>query len=315
MASYESLIANYASIEKMGHAITVSRMFGCDSKEQGVVIAVDCYLSDMSPIEYAKRNKLLNGKPFKQYDAMLAEFHERGGKSRIVSKTPDLASIELEYNGTKQNFSLSWEDALKETFPYYVGREIKEEQVIDMLNKGEKPKLKAKYATPRSRAIMLFARVVSDAIRSMCPEVNFGCYTQEELEDLPGGETTTAAVRSEPAKAPPAPAAVPTMVPATEEKPSPLAGADEVSDAVDPASQISQSFADLLRAKVKEIVQTDAMFAKKLAAKLKESGVDGGIGGLTHAEGVKLQAALERKEITEAINASLGLEFKGVSPT
>jgi len=287
---------------------------GCTAPYQGTIIAVECYLSNMSPLEYAKRNKLLNGKPFKQYDAMLAEFHERGGKSRIISKTEDLASIELDYNGVKKEFSLSWEQAQKETFPYHVDRDTKESHVIEMLEKGEKPKLKAKYATPRSRAIMLFARVVSDAIRSMCPEVNFGIYTQEELEDLPGGETATVAAGSTASRVPPA--LVETkMVSATEESPLPLAGADDVPADVDPSSQISASFADQLRAKLKEINQTDATFSKRLAARFKDSGIEGGLNGLTHAEGLKLQAALERKEISEAINASLSLEFKGVSPT
>lgn len=305
MASYEAMIVNYAAIEKLGASIAKSQMFGASTIDQGIIIATDCYLANMSPIEYARRNKIVNGKPFKQYDTMLAEFHERGGKSRIISKTEELAAIELEFNSIKREFSLSWQDAQKETFPY----NGKEAEIISTLAAGKQPQLKAKYATPRSRAIMLFARVVSDAIRSMCPEVNFGYYTPEEIEDLPGGEVAPVRTPANPVaptqpevKPPSAPVQVPTPPPPSE-VPVPLAGADGPFDDTPDDAPITEDLINKIREVVKVINQTPghADFSKKLKEKLGE----GGLKSLTQGQGRKLFEVLERKEIAAVFELSL----------
>lgn len=190
--SYDDLASHIEAIEKMGSWIVQSKFFGCDYPAQGHVIAMELFLTGMTPIEYQRRNKIVQGKPFKQYDSMLAEFHERGGVSRLISKTPELASIELTYRDVKQTFSLTWEEAQKESFVYHTDGSMKEAMVLDLLAKGTPPKLKAKYATPRSRAIMMFARVVSDGIRTLCPEVNYGTYTPEEGLDFIDAESVVA---------------------------------------------------------------------------------------------------------------------------
>ena len=317
MGSYAEVVANYSAIEKMGNSIAKSTMFGCQNADQGVVIAVECFLSNMSPLEYAKRNKIVNGKPFKQYDAMLAEFHERGGKSRIISKTPDLASIELEYQGHKQTSSVTWEDAKKETFPY----NGKEGDLVAQLAAGQTPPLKPKYATPRSRAIMLFARVVSDGIRSMCPEVNFGVYTPEELEDLPGESNSTRTTPEVPTpksptevKPPPTPVDVPQPKTPLVEVPQPLAGTDEPP--IDPASPITDKQVERIRELVKIINQAQSDFSKRLKDKLISAGVpDGKATGLTYAEGAQLLERLEKKEIEAALTISLSPRTGATNPT
>ena len=47
---------------------------------------------------------------------------------------------------------------------------------------GGKPELKAQWATNRGRMQMMAARVVSDGIRAIMPEVNEGRYTPEEFD-------------------------------------------------------------------------------------------------------------------------------------
>lgn len=316
MGSYAELVVNYSAVENLGKSIAKSAMFGCQSADQGVVIAVDCFLSGMSPLEYAKRNKIVNGRPFKQYDSMLAEFHERGGKSKIVSKTQDLASIELEYQGHKQTFSLSWADAQKETFPY----NGKEGELVAMLAAGQTPPLKPKYATPRSRSIMLFARVVSDAIRTMCPEVNYGVYTTEEIDDLPGESNSTRPVVDVPApkpqseiKPPPTPVELPKPSP-TVEVAQPLAGTDEPP--IDPASPITDRQVERIRELVKIINQAQPDFSGRLKQKLIAAGVpDGKATGLTYLEGQQLLDLLEKKEIEAVFTLSLSSRSGVENPT
>ena len=183
--TYSEMVQNMPAIEQMGKWIALSGMFGTKMIDQACVIAMDLFITNMPVREYIKRNSLVMGRPSMPYDAQLAAFRERGGKSKVLSKTPELASIELSIDGVTQTFSLSWEDAKNEPFVYETTKEFGEAAVVDALAAGKPPKLKPKYATPRSRAVMLFARLVSDSIKTMAPEVNFGQYTPEEIEDIP----------------------------------------------------------------------------------------------------------------------------------
>jgi lambda repressor-like predicted transcriptional regulator len=141
---------------------------------------------------------------------MLAKLHERGGSHRIISRTPELAKVEITLKGQVYEFSLSWDEAQKEPFPY-AG---KESDVVAMLLAGKTPKLKPKYATPRSRAQMMWARVVSDGVRSVDPGVCAGTYTPEEVSDFelegvaavamePVIDVQYESVQAEPTKQPP----------------------------------------------------------------------------------------------------------------
>lgn len=306
MKSYEQMAQHIAAVEKMGKWIAMSGMFGCKSEEQGCVIAMDCYLTGMPPLEYERRNSLIMGKPAIPYDAMLAAFHERGGKSRILSRTPDLAEVELEFGGDKQRFSLSWEDAQKESFPY----SGKEDEIVAMLAKGQKPPLKSKYATPRSRATMLYARLVSDSIRAMRAEVNFGCYTPEEIEDFSGTDTGSSPTPSPPpsSSAPTPPAAVATFTTGTVTPSEPAPSAEQElsqGDAPSLAGVSEQSLSDPLTDDQRtnilqlmgELKQAGVMdIAERVKSKLVAAGLSK-LQDLTVEGGRSLIHALESKQL------------------
>jgi hypothetical protein len=184
-SQYREALQNFEPIEKIGKAIAQSGMFGCQDAHQGLIIALDCYVRGIPPLEYQSRNHMIMGKPSMKYDAMLADFDAIDGcRHAVIEKTPDQASVaffQTYHDEVIENvFTLTWEEAQKEAFVY----EGKEAVILEKLARGEKPPLKAKYATPRSRAIMLFARCVSDAIRSVAPQVSAGRYTPEEIEDM-----------------------------------------------------------------------------------------------------------------------------------
>jgi hypothetical protein len=317
MGSYAELMTNYASVEKMGQSIAKSGMFGCQSMDQGIVIATHCFLSNLSPLEYSKRYMMVNGKPMKKYDAMLAEFRQLGGSHKVLSKTCDLASIEMEFKGEKNTFSLAWEDAKKETFPY----NGKESEIISKLANGQSPDLKPKYTNPRDRSIMLWARLISDSVRTMTPEVNFGVYTPEELEDLPGDSNSTRTTPEVPTpkaptevKLPPTPVDVPQPKTPLVEVPQPLAGTDEPP--IDPASPITDKQVERIRELVKIINQAQSDFSKRLKDKLIAAGVpDGKATGLTYQEGAQLLERLEKKEIEAALTISLTPRTGAANPT
>lgn len=233
-SQYREALQNFEPIEKIGKAIAMSGMFGCQDAYQGLIIALDCYIRGMPLLEYQSRNHMIMGKPSMKYDAMLADFDAlEGCRHAVIDKTPERASVALfqTVGGEELEnlFTLTWEDAQKEVFPY----EGKESAILEKLARGEKPPLKAKYATPRSRAIMLFARCVSDAIRSVAPQVSAGRYTPEEIEDFAespviGSTARVASPATEPPKIqespkketiadPPKAEAVESAPPATEE--------------------------------------------------------------------------------------------------
>lgn len=203
---YERIADPLAAIKQLGNSIALSKIFNCENVAQGEVFAMECLARREPPLSLAERYHVIFGKLSMKADAMLAGFYELGGKHRQLSRTGDLASIELTIGGQTQAYSLSWEEAQQEPFVY----EGKDADVIKALESKGKLAIKAKYRTPRARMQMLWARVVSDGVRAMCPQVNCGRYTPEEIDDIPGaasgnGEPEWQGART-PSQASPAPA-------------------------------------------------------------------------------------------------------------
>jgi hypothetical protein len=165
------------AIERVGQFFAASGMFGCEKREQGMVLAMACIAEKKSPIEIKRCYHLQQGELSMRADAMLAEFRNRGGKHKVISRTAELASVELTgTDGDKQTFSFSWEDAKKEPFVWTWKDPVTKQQL-------KEPIPKKNYATPRTRMQMLWARVISDAVRTMAPEIVSGTYTPEEIDD------------------------------------------------------------------------------------------------------------------------------------
>jgi hypothetical protein len=173
-------VASIDDLGKLGSWLAKSGMFGCDRPEQGVVLALACHTTGMNPIELKENYHLIDGNLSKRSDAMLASLIEHGGEYEIKSRTADKAEIAIACGKAKGTFSLSWDEAKEEPFVWSKKK-----------NREGKPILKTNYATPRARMQMLWARVVSDGVRTCCPQAVQGCYTPEELRDLndsPRGE-------------------------------------------------------------------------------------------------------------------------------
>ena len=158
-------------INEMGSSIAKSRLLGCENEAQGQVMAMACIAKGCDPLSLAQRYDIIQGKLSMKSDAMLAEFRSLvGGSHKIIERTADVAEVELTLDGQSQRFRLTWEEAKEEPF-----------------TKGKGGKVKDNYSTPRMRMQMLWARVVSDGVRAMAPEVNTGVYTPEEVSDIEEG--------------------------------------------------------------------------------------------------------------------------------
>jgi hypothetical protein len=164
---YSKINDPMAAIAEMGRFFAKSTMFGCDTTEQGMVVAMTCMTEQMSPMQFQRKFHLIGGRPSMRSDAMLGEFRLRGGKHRIVTRTADEAKGEFLSPGETAwvSFAFTWAEAQLEPFIKHKGA------------------VKDKWATPRSRKEMLWMRVISDAVHTLMPEIVAGVYTPEELAD------------------------------------------------------------------------------------------------------------------------------------
>jgi len=189
LTMYERIADPMASAKVFGDAIAGSGMFGEVKPKQGIILALECMARRMPPLMLAETYHLIGNKLSMKSEKMLANFNEAGGRHRIIARSGDLVSIELTYEGQKNVFSLSWEEAKQEPFVY----DEKEGTAAAILAGNDEKrkaalKIKKKYATPRARMQMMWARVISDGVNAVMPSARQGCYTPEEVSDYLEGE-------------------------------------------------------------------------------------------------------------------------------
>ena len=175
-------IVSAADIAWYGQTISQTKMFGDINPAEGSAIIMMCYQEGWTLYEFATTFDWMHGRASKKTDAMIADFELRGGKREIIERSSERAAVKLSYNGKNYESALTWEECKKEPF-VYAGRQ---ETILAALKAGDTSRLgiKDKYATPRSRMQMLWARVHSDGIRVVCPESVKGNYTPEEVGDF-----------------------------------------------------------------------------------------------------------------------------------
>jgi hypothetical protein len=160
---------------KIGQIIARSGMFACPNDENGAAIALFCYQDGISLFEFQRCFHLLDGKPTMKVDAMLAKLLEIGGSYEIISRTDKIASIRVNRkDGPQYDFAVTYDEVVASGVALKSNGTLKEQYRIRPKN-------------------MIWARVASDAIRTVEPRVNAGLYTTEEMEDAQedGGATTT----------------------------------------------------------------------------------------------------------------------------
>ncbi len=169
------------AINKLGIAFAKSGMFGCANVEQGQVLAMTCLTEGLTPLEFQRRYHIISGRPSLRADYMLAEFTNQGGEYTVIERSPETATIEVKIGKRKGLFTFAIAEAMSEEYVY---NKLANEGKIPKVGQDGKINDKAckdNWSTPRRRAQMLWNRVVSDAIRTICPTVNHGGYTPDEL--------------------------------------------------------------------------------------------------------------------------------------
>lgn len=168
-------------------ADSAASMLGADLR-QGPAIALHAMCQGITIPDFARRNHWIEGRPSMRSDAMLAEFRmNHRGSHRVIIESPDKIEIEfIDRDGNVYPRTLTWEECQQEPWPW------KDKHNHD---KG----LKDNWATPLGRQAMMFARLVSRSLRSICPELVAGVYTPEEiLESVVGDNQVPAPGRQRP---------------------------------------------------------------------------------------------------------------------
>lgn len=158
-------IASMQDLATAGNMLAASGMFGINSPAAGFVVAATCHAEGISFLEFQRTYHIIENKPAMRADAMLAKFRERGGRYIIIENSKEKASADFEFEKSKINFTYSMEDAKQAGICY-----------------GSGGKLKTNWEKFPSN--MLWARMASNAVRRLCPEIVAGTYTPEEIEDF-----------------------------------------------------------------------------------------------------------------------------------
>lgn len=174
---YNKINDPITAIKEMGSMIAESGMFGCTKHEQGMVLAMQCMAEGKAPLELAKTYHIVEGKLSMRADAMLGRFLTTGGKVKWVKR--DNTSVEAEFSyGDSQNIPIS--------------ANLEEMKAIGVAVDKTGKNLKTNWARfPRQ---MLTARVISEGVRLLAPQLIAGVYTPEEVQDFSNDNSRSAPV-------------------------------------------------------------------------------------------------------------------------
>lgn len=179
------------ALEAFGQYIFQSNMFGARNPAEGFILGITCQQENMTLMQFKERYHIIQGQIAMKSEAMLANLLELGGEYEIVERSPERAAIKITFKKATMLSELKWEDAQKEDYV-----------------KAKNGQLKDNWSTPRRRMQMMWARVVSDGVRAVCPLATRGHYTPEEAIDFDEPKTINVT---------PAPVAFPQQEVATEQ--------------------------------------------------------------------------------------------------
>jgi hypothetical protein len=165
LALFAGIANPIEAAQQLGEAFASSGMFGCSRPQQGTVLAMQCLATGMSPFELTQTYHIIDGKLSMKADAMLGRFLSAGGKAIWGPRTAEKVSARFIYRDNDLEMSVTMQELIASGVA---------------LSKGDQ--LKDNYRRhPRQ---MLTARLISEAVRLLAPEIVAGVYTPEEIGDF-----------------------------------------------------------------------------------------------------------------------------------
>jgi len=151
----------FAEIEKASKAIVPS-LFQLKNQGEVLTLMLLGQADGIHPITALRRYHIIEGKPSMKADAMLGCYKEQGGKVRWLKRTDDEVSAEFSHNG--ESVTITWNT-----------------------ERAQKAGLLGKKNWQSYKCQMLTARVISEGVRLVMPQIVAGIYTPEEVLDFDKG--------------------------------------------------------------------------------------------------------------------------------
>jgi hypothetical protein len=158
------------AVQAMGAMMAKSGMFGCQRAEQGEVLAMVCMTENMTPIQVTNKFHIIDGKLSRKSGSALAEFKQRGGRYKWI-RTGQEPDQDLSNREAIGEFTLNGESVT-------VRFSIEEAKLAGLIRLGS--------AWEKLPWKMLRARVTSDALGMIAPEIYFG----DDIEETPAEPRT-----------------------------------------------------------------------------------------------------------------------------
>lgn len=161
-------------------AFAQAHVMGAQNDAEGMLAVT--LIHEIGIVKAESTYYIMMGRLTKKAEAILGDFIKAGGKYKILQRDASGAKVVASMGETQDaEFSFTWDDALQEPFVYAGSPK---DQRAELKKPVENRNLKDKYATPRSRMQMLWARLVSDMGRALCPAATDGMYPPEEVSDF-----------------------------------------------------------------------------------------------------------------------------------
>jgi len=188
-------------IQLMAEKIAKSGLFpDINTSEKAFTLMMLCQAEGLHPVMALRRYNIIQNRPAMKADTMLAEFNNRGGKVEWLQYSDTVVEAKFIHpNGS--HITVKWDIEM--------AKKIKQgaRALITKDNWQNYPRQ------------MLRARVISEGIRTIMPEVCAGIYTPEEVQDFTEPKTETISPDLQPPKAISTEAAESKENPPQEEKP------------------------------------------------------------------------------------------------
>lgn len=148
-------------LELMGEYIAKCGLFGAKTKEQAIALCLLAQAEGKHPAIAATEYDIIQGKPARKSDAMLARFQESGGRVKWNEYTDERVSATFYHPATVDPVTIDWD-----------------------MKRAAKAGLASKDMWRKYPRQMLRARVVSEAIKTVFPGASIGIYAVEEVQDF-----------------------------------------------------------------------------------------------------------------------------------
>lgn len=166
-------------VSRLGVAVAKSGWFGNIPQSTGEMIAMTMLQERISPVTFKKKYHIINNSLSVASRAIVSAFKRMGGKMKLHEVGKEKCDITFSYDGNELRYAVTLQEFIDN------GVALAKDGVT----------LKDNWA--KFSGDMLYARCCSFAIRKVCPEVDDGLYTTEEVADF---DDAPAAPKPEPIK-------------------------------------------------------------------------------------------------------------------